>query len=204
MKINFGDTRVRINISFAAVITSLLILDESGLCALALFCCIIHETAHIVCLLIQGEKPALIELSYYGIKLERKPVSGVTGISDILVYSAGPAVNILFAAVLFSFYPESEKIRTAAAISLCTGLFNLLPCRPLDGGNILYAVLCRNTTEEKAERICFTVICAVLLPMTSAGFIVFLRYGNVSLCAAAFYLAAVSFFDKKEKGIIKL
>lgn len=204
MKINLGGTKVRINISFAAVITSLLILDESGLCALALFCCIIHEAAHVVCLLIQGEKPALIELSYYGVKLERKPVSGATGISDIVVYAAGPVVNIVFAAVLFSAYPENEKIRIAAAISLCTGLFNLLPCRPLDGGNILYAVLCRNTTEEKAERICFGALCAVLLPMASAGFAVFLRYGNISLCAAAFYIAAVSFFDKKEKGSIKL
>ena len=204
MRINFGDTRVRINISFAAVITSLLILDESGLCAIALFCCIIHETAHIVCLMILGEKPALIELSYYGIKLERKPVSVSNGIGDIIVYSAGPAVNIVFAVLLFWLYPESEKIRIAAAISLCTGIFNLLPCRPLDGGNILYAVLCRNTTEEKAEKICFGVLCTVLLPMASAGFVSALRYGNISLCAAAFYVAAVSFFDKKEKGIIKL
>lgn len=204
MKINLGDTRVRINISFAAVITSLLILDESGVCALALFCCILHESAHVVCLLIQGEKPALIELSYYGIKLERKPVSGSTGVGDIVVYAAGPVANILFAAALFSLFHESEKIRMAAAISLFTGLFNLLPCRPLDGGNILYAMLCRNTTEEKVEKICFGVLCAVLLPLASAGFVVFLRFGNISLCAASVYLAAVSFFDKKEKGIIKL
>lgn len=204
MRVNLGDVGLRINISFAAVITSMLILDESGLCAIALFCCIIHETAHIVCLLIMGEKPALIELSYYGIKLERKPVSGSTGISDIIVYASGPAVNIVFAGLLFGFYPENEKITTAAAISFCTGIFNLLPCRPLDGGNILYAVLCRNTTEERADKICFGVLCAVLLPMASAGFAAALRFGNFSLCLASVYIAAVSFFDKKEKGSIKL
>ena len=204
MRINFGDVGLRINISFAAVITSLLILDESGLCAIALFCCIIHETAHIICLLILGEKPALIELSYYGIKLERKPAASISGIGDIVVYASGPAVNIVFAGILFALYSENEKIVNAAAISLCTGLFNLLPCRPLDGGNILYAVLCRNTTEERAEKICFAVLCAVLLPMASAGFAAALRFGNFSLCVASVYIAAVSFFDKKEKGSIKL
>ena len=64
MKFSFGKTILRINISFAAAVTLTLIIDESGLCAAALFCCVIHELGHIVCLYILGEKPRLIELSY--------------------------------------------------------------------------------------------------------------------------------------------
>ena len=204
MKINLGETNLRINISFAAVITAMLILDESGYCAIGLFCCAVHEAAHIVCLLFQGEKPRLVELSYYGVKLERNVLSGVSGINDIIVFLSGPAVNIAMAALLCTVYRGNEKIATAAAISFFTGAFNLLPCRPLDGGNILYAVLCRNTSERKAEKICFTVLCAVLLPLSAAGFTLMIKYRNITLLPAALYITAVSFFDKKEKGSIKL
>lgn len=202
MKIKRGETDVKINISFAAAVTCMLILDESGVCAVALFCCFIHEAAHIICMLAGGEKPALLELSFYGIKLERMPVSSSR--SDILVYAAGPAANLLLAAVLLALFPDNESVKNAGVISLAVGLFNLLPCRPLDGGNILFACLCRFMPEEKADKICFSVLWAFLVPMALFGFAAALEFGNITLGAAAVYLAAVSFFDKREKGTVKL
>ena len=71
MKLDIGKTEFKIDVTFAAAVTLTLILDESGAGALALFCCIIHEIGHIVCLLLFGEKPKSVTLSFYGIKLER-------------------------------------------------------------------------------------------------------------------------------------
>lgn len=202
MKIKKGETDVKISLSFAATITCMLILDDSGVCSVALFCCFIHEAAHILCLLACGEKPALVELSFYGIKLERFPVC--SGNRDILIYAAGPAANLLLYAVFSINSADNVHMHNAADISLVTGLFNMLPCRPLDGGNILFECLRRLMPEEKAEKICSCAVFAVLVPLAFFGFAAALEYGNITLGAAAIYLAAVSFFDKREKGTVKL
>lgn len=196
MKVKLGGTVLRINISFAVAVTLTLIVDESGLCATAFFCCIIHELGHIVTLLILGEKPKLIELSFYGVKLERFGVSGIRSFGEIIIYASGPTANFALSALLFIF-GNAEGVKTAAAVSLCLGLFNLLPCQPLDGGNILKFFLERRTDSEKCERICFVVSCLIIVPMVSAGIILLLKSGNITLIAVSCYLAAVTY--KKEK-----
>ena len=202
MKIKRGETDVKINVSFAAAITCMLILDESGVCAVALFCCFIHEAAHIICMLALGEKPALVELSFYGIKLERKPVNRCR--CDMAVYASGPMANLIMWALISMLCGSSESAKTAASVSLATGVFNLLPCRPLDGGNILHEALCRFMSEEKTDRICDGAVFAVLVPLSLFSFAAALEFGNITLGGAAVYLAAVTFFDKREKGTVKL
>lgn len=195
MKLNFGETVLRINISFAAAVTLTLIIDESGLCAAALFCCIVHEAGHIICLLILGEKPKIIELSFYGVRLERKN-SYTNAAEEIAVFASGPAANIILSAILF-MAGNSEGIRTAAVISLCVGLFNLIPCQPLDGGNILRSVLCKITNEEKSEKICFAVFGVTIVPMMAAGLILTLKNGNITLLAVSGYITVITLLNKK-------
>ncbi len=200
MKVKFGKTTLRINISFAAAVTLSLILDESGLCAAALFCCVIHELGHIVCLLIMGENPGLVELSFYGIKLERHGASGIGSFGEIIIHASGPTANFVLSALLF-VCGDSSEIRTAATISFCVGVFNLLPCQPLDGGNILYYLLCRRMSEEKCGKICFCVSCVMIAPMIAAGLVVLVNSGNITLIAVSVYLAAAAMSNKKEKNI---
>ncbi len=195
MKLNFGETVLRINMSFAAAVTLTLIVDESGLCAAALFCCIVHETGHIICLLILGEKPKIIELSFYGVRLERKS-SGVNTAEEVAVFASGPAANLILSAVLF-VSGHSAGIKTAAVISLCVGVFNLIPCRPLDGGNILHLILCKITDEEKSDKICFAVFCVTIVPMMVAGLGLMLKNGNITLLAVSGYLTVVTLLNKK-------
>lgn len=204
MKLNFGETSLKINVSFAATVTLTLILDESGICAVALLCCIIHEAGHIICLLALGEKPKKIELSFYGIKLERMQLPRIKSIDEIAVYASGPAANFVLSAFLYIAADMLPNLKTAAVISLCVGFFNLIPCRPLDGGNVLFAILCCITKEEKAERICrITVIC-LMIPMTAAGIVLAAKNSNFTLIAVAVYLAVSAFIDKKEKENIKI
>lgn len=203
MKIKHGETVLRINISFAAVVTFMLILDESGFCALSLFCCIIHEAGHIICLALLGEKPALLELSFYGIKLERKRDWGF-GTEDIIVFLSGPAANFVLSAVLLFFSKGKGTASQVAAMSATVGAFNLIPCCPLDGGNIVYAVLCRNMNEKNAAKISLMISAAVIFPMVFAGLAFTVRFGNFTLLVAAFYLAAMAFLNKKEKNRLKM
>lgn len=198
MKLDFGKTRLKINASFAAAVTLMLILDESGLCAVALFCCIAHESGHIICLMLSGEYPKLIELSFYGIKLERIAVQRGGRLSDFAVYASGPAANFVLSAILFLLSETAHGMRTAAVISLGVGLFNLIPCRPLDGGNILFCILTGYTEEKNAVKICRTVSLFLLIPMGITGIVLIMKSGNFTLLAMTAYLAAVCFGDKHE------
>ena len=153
MKLNLGKTILRINISFVAAVTLTLIIDESGLCAAALFCCVIHELGHIICLYILGEKPGLIELSFYGIRLERNNNCLSVG-ENAAVYLSGPAANFILSAIFF-VSGKTQGIKTAAVISLCVGIFNLLPCQPLDGGNLLNLFVSGFKDDETCGKISF-------------------------------------------------
>lgn len=201
MKLDFGKTTLKINVSFAVAVTLTLIIDESGVGAIALLCCIIHEAGHIICLLILGEKPKKIELSFYGIKLERFPMYAQDTAGDLTVYVSGPAANLLFSAAVFLLSNFFVTLRIAAIISLCIGIFNLIPCRPLDGGNILYTVLCRNTKHKTADKICLAVTIAVLIPMAVAGIFLLTRNGNITLLAVTVYVAAASIFEHKKTAL---
>lgn len=198
MKLDIGKTEFKIDVTFAAAVTLTLILDESGMGALALFCCIIHEVGHIVCLLLFGEKPKSVTLSFYGIKLER--CGEYRGrMKETAVYASGPLFNFVFS--LFMFLLE---MKNAMLFSLFIGLFNLIPCRPLDGGNLLFLWLGGRMSEEKADKICFAVSCMVVAPLTASGMAVLLKTGNATLLGVSVYLSAAIFLDKKEKDKDKL
>lgn len=196
MKLDLGKTELKINFSFAAAVTVMLILDRNGFCAVALFCCVVHELGHILCLLIFGEKPKLIELSFYGIKLERAflPCGGT---KEIAVYASGPLANLLLSAFLFLLSSRFEGLYGAAVTSLCVGSFNLVPCRPLDGGNLIFAVLCRFTDEKTANSICVVVKIIIIVPMAFIGFSMLFGNGNFTLLAVAVYLVLADVFDKR-------
>ena len=203
MKLDFGKTELKINFSFAVAVTLTLIIDESGVGATALLCCIIHEMGHIICLLLLGEKPKRIELSFYGIKLERYPMSAQKTAGEIAVFVSGPSANLIFSSILFLMSNIINSLRDAAIISLCIGAFNLIPCKPLDGGNILYAVLCGNTKQNVAEKICFFVSAVVLVPLVVSG-VYYLRINrNITLLAVALYVAATCISEYKSKTALE-
>ena len=197
MKLNLADTDIRINISFAAIITLMLIIDESGICALALFCCVFHEAGHILCLWAMGEKPERIVFSFYGIKLERLPTASHGRINEIIIFASGPFANFVLSLFLILISAMNETLKTWALISLITGLFNLIPIRPLDGGNILFSVLCGTMKTEMAEKICNAVSIAVTIPLLLSGIPAAAKTGNFSLLASALYLTGAGISEKK-------
>ncbi len=197
MKLDLGKTELKINVSFAAAVTLMLILDVSGFCAVALFCCAVHEAGHIICLLIMGEKPKLVELSFYGVRLERAVMSANAGAWEPLVYASGPAANFMLSAVFFLLSNKYPGLHGAAVTSLSIGIFNLIPCRPLDGGNLLSALMCRFTDEKTANGICFAAKLLTVIPMCIAGVVMLVRSGNFTLIGVTVYLVSVDIFDKK-------
>lgn len=200
MKLKCADTDIRINISFAAAVTLTLILDESGVCALALLCCVIHELGHIICLWVMGERPVRIVLSFYGIKLERAPGAFHGRKNEMLIFVAGPGANLILSAVLMLLSPLNSGMKSLAALSLCVGAFNMLPCRPLDGGNLLHSFLCGFMPESRADGVISVISRTVTVILFAAGAAAALKFRNFTLLATSVYLAAAEYLEKKENG----
>src|SRR5690606_32338461 len=122
---------------------------------LALFLCVLlHEFGHALTAQRFGISTRNITLLPIGglAQLERMPDNPV---EELWVALAGPAVNVVIAAVLGAVWFVTEGPGATGAVTLAGGsiverlmvvnvvlvLFNLLPAFPMDGGRVLRALL---------------------------------------------------------------
>ncbi len=113
-----------------------------GATALAVFA---HETGHYQCAKRLGFTLKDLTLMPYGAIMYAE--DGLPDREGRIIALAGPAVNILFSVILCAIWwavpalqPATKELFTA---NLAIGVFNLLPCYPLDGSRILLGT-CEN------------------------------------------------------------
>jgi Zn-dependent protease/CBS domain-containing protein len=134
---------------------------------LALFACVIaHEFGHALAARRYGIRTPDITLLPIGglARLERMPEQPS---QEIIVALAGPAVNVVIAAVLIFFMnagfdmeslqrldnPSLSFLARLASVNIFLVLFNLIPAFPMDGGRVLRAVLALWYPRAKATNI---------------------------------------------------
>jgi Zn-dependent protease len=123
--------------------------------ALLLFSSVLaHELGHSFVAIKQGIKVNSITLFIFGglASLEKE---SDTPAAAFWVAIAGPAVSLLIAGILTAFGfathitgPVAAITALLAGINLSLGLFNLIPGLPLDGGNILKAIVWKFTGNQ--------------------------------------------------------
>lgn len=127
--------------SFPAVLSLVLCTDKAGTALFCLIACFLHELGHIAVLFGEGNIPRKITFYGGGIRLD------MGGRYSVPALFAGCFANF-FLFCLFCF-GKSEKMRLFAVVNLLTGMLNLLPIRPLDGGMLLERFLNRLVRPEK-------------------------------------------------------
>lgn len=188
----FG-TEFYISFLFAAVITAMLAFDRTGFILPLLFAVLIHELGHLTAMWILDCAPKRIRLVPAAVEITTKLQSG--GKYEIFIALCGPAVNLLLFATLFVNYLafNNDGYLTVGLINLLIGLFNLLPVTGLDGGTVLFNILCRKTEPSKAALIMriinFSVALAALI---TAVTLCFKGQFNLSFFILALYLAVMS------------
>ncbi|MCJ8143993.1 site-2 protease family protein [Ancylobacter sp. A5.8] len=136
--------------------------------ALLFACVLLHEFGHIFAARRYGVKTPEVTLWPFGgiARLERIPEKPS---EELVVALAGPAVNVVIAAVLLLVLyaqgahlgmehieeienPQASLLAKLAAANLFLVVFNLLPAFPMDGGRVLRAVLAMNMPHAQATQ----------------------------------------------------
>lgn len=142
-----------------------LLFDPLGFLRMALVCAAIHEGGHVLIFMLCAHRLPKLQFSIEGISL-----SGAQRLSrtqELWVLAAGPMANFIFAALLFLRLQRraSFGLYFLAAVSLCTGLYNLLPFGVLDGARILQNLFPAEKQDalQRAQRALLCVFAVAVL-----------------------------------------
>lgn len=166
--------------------------EQKGVAAGCLAASLMHECGHLLMMFCCKAPPRTIAVGLFGMRITRDAVLTQTYMDDFWIALGGPLVNVL-SCVLFYFLKKEQAFWIHAVIA---GL-NLLPITPLDGGQIILAILCQKVSREKAVHAMCIVSCAVLFPLGVLAFLIVLQNPhNLSLLMVELYLILLMIFKR--------
>lgn len=197
---NFRVSGIKIEVSFlfAAIIALLFITDKTGLFAPSFLACLIHETGHLAAMKAVKSQVKSISLKPAAVEITRSPCKSAKSI--MIIQASGPLSNITVFAVflILSFSVHCETLLIFAVINLAYGAFNLLPVKGLDGGNLLYTLVCRFHGAKKAETALFitTALAAVFAVFLSVCSVIIKKPSIPAAVTAVYFI--ISIFIRSE------
>lgn len=133
-------------------------------------CVVLHEFGHAFAARRYGIRtPDITLLPIGGVaRLQRMPDKPA---QELVVALAGPAVNVVIAAVLFLVLgraadadevahledPRTDMLARLAGVNVMLVLFNLIPAFPMDGGRVLRALLAMKLSYARATQVAASV-----------------------------------------------
>ena len=173
-------TKFKVGASFFALTFFMFVTKNSLFFVYYLLAVILHEVAHEKMANKLGYKTCSIKLSAFGAVLYGE-FDEMTFVDQAKIAICGPLTNLFFAVctlalwwVFPALYPVSQPFYLA---NMCIFAINLLPCYPLDGGRLLFALLGKKTNEKRAKQIFATV--GVILSFLFFGLFLFALLGGV-------------------------
>ncbi|WP_415347968.1 site-2 protease family protein [Clostridium perfringens] len=171
--------------------------------ALAFFWIIIHELAHYFVLLKLNIESEKFKLHILGARLEIKDYEDLSSREKLIVCFAGPILNGIVAMIFFCIYKlifKSEYIYSNYEINLVLFIFNLLPTYPLDGGEILGAILEEKMIFKDVNNILIKIsysfgIAFILLSILG---IVILGEINITSILAGIFIIYLSYNERRK------
>lgn len=194
LRLRFHRLTVEISYPLAAMMTAVILYDNS----LSVVCCLMavamHESGHLIMLHRFGCMPERIRLTLFDIAImdRSKALRGIR--QELWVVLAGVAANIIVMAAVFPlmYFYHFRWAQQLFNADLTLALFNILPVNTLDGGQALGLILSSKLDIRTSLLIQDIVSLIIIIPLTAAGFLLLVstRY-NFSLLLTAVYLLAL-------------
>lgn len=190
MKFRIRSTEISVSyllICLAAL--SIIITSFKGF-ILCLFSVVVHESGHIIVMCILGYPPCRIKLSPFEISITDSARHKRKFFENLLIIISGPFFNLICFILFYLLYLFCDDLFfPLAAANLSVGLFNLIPVMSLDGGQLLFLILCRRFSEKSAERAVNVITFIFIFPLAAIGFLLLLKSKyNFSLLFVCMYL----------------
>ncbi|MBO4265346.1 MAG: site-2 protease family protein [Clostridia bacterium] len=172
-------------ISFWAIVADVFLLLSGNFCAEIFLCAVLHECGHIAAALICGCKNMSMTFMPFGAKISFYGTVSYKKEAFIMFFGAGANLICCFAALLMMRIFKTDLIFFFFS-SLILAAVNLLPVSALDGGKLLYSLLCDKFGLEKGYAVCraaeriFFILCA------AAFLVLLLLQGEFSHYSLAF------------------
>lgn len=165
--------KVTVSFLFLAAVAFFLFEDRSGSVIPNFAAALLHECGHFAALYAFHTGLSTVRLTPFGVDMVKSGGTERSYGKDILISLAGPAVNLfaVLLCLLFRVEPSHPFFLANAALAG----FNLLPIESLDGGQVLYSVLCRIMPESAAGKAVSAVSFLVLTPLAAAAFLALFR-----------------------------
>ncbi len=193
MKFNFLGTKIYVSFFFMAAVTLMLATDRTGYMLPTLFAVIIHEMAHLFVMWVQDCAPLSVRLIPASVQINNK--FSFSPKNDLLIAAAGPAANLILCGCLYFNYAAFGNLTVLyyALLNLIIGCFNLLPVKGLDGGTILYILVCKFADVNKANLVMriITLILAVVIIFVAITLTIRHKL-NISMYIVGIYLLVMS------------
>lgn len=145
--------KIRISYPFMLLSAALLAFDREGLMLLLWASIIVHEAGHLAAIRLSGCKTELLHIGLQGLRIDYSHSRQTSYLNDVIIAAAGPAANALLTIVLAATVKiiPSQMLYIWLGANTIIGAFNLLPAMPLDGGRIIYALVCRRLGETSGR-----------------------------------------------------
>lgn len=153
---------------------------------------VVHELAHFFVSKKLGYRLNNLYIMPYGICLNYKE-NVIANSDEILIALAGPAINIFLCFVsvaLWWLFPATYYyLDYFCFCNLVLGVFNLMPCFPLDGGRVFVALFSKKFDREKVYNVSIIInyaISAVLVVMFIISIFSDINYSYIALAIFLF------------------
>ena len=172
IQLRLASKRIQVDFLLFAAITFWILMDPNGLAFWGICAAVIHETGHILGITGCKRKITLVRFSILGAEICQEHYAGFNAKQEIFISACGPFFNFIFFAIFYFFQGECTPFGWS---NLALGFVNLLPIEPLDGGNILYLILCSFIPERVAIISIEILSFLFLLPLGILGFVILFR-----------------------------
>lgn len=156
---SIGRVPIKIHILTIITIAVIIIFGQFRMLLLSFIALTMHEFCHVFMAKELGVDIIYIEIQPCGMTAAIDKFISIN--NEFLIALSGPIFSIICGALIVCVEQvtgfQTIVMQEFAAINLTLGMINLIPVMPLDGGRILFSILCKNSKPKTANQICIIV-----------------------------------------------